>query len=193
MRLKSNTTAKRSVFTRAAQTITRPGTHWQIDAQWSNLWEGSRADLVGFFARLNGREHRVSLPVFNYTTVSRRGTYQGSPVVDGASQTGATLDIRGATATVTDWARAGDYIQVGNQLFMVTADTDTNGAGEASLPIIPKIRSSFIDGLAVEVTPASLLVTCIMVTDLEEVVTGSAGAGVNFADLSLSFVEDIIA
>lgn len=190
MRMKTNTTAKRSPLTGAVQTITRPGSHWQIEAEWINLWDSDRAELIAFFARLNGREHRVKLPVFNH---AQRGPLNGTPVVDGGSQTGNTLNIRGATASQSPWARAFDYVMVAPQLFMVAADVSSDGSGDVALKIIPSIRDSFIDGLAVETDLSNIYVTCIMVSDVEDVITGSAGAGNNFSDLSLSFVEDITA
>ena len=79
----------------------------------------------------------------------------GTPLVKGASQTGNTLLIDGATASQTGYLKAGDYIQLGSgisqRLHMVTADANTDGSGNATLSIEPALRTSPADNLAITV------------------------------------------
>lgn len=85
------------------------------------------------------------------------GALGGTPLVKGAGQTGASVTIDGATASVTGYWKEGDKIQFAsvydinplsrqstNRLkdFTVTADTDSDGSGEASIPISPAIVTS---------------------------------------------------
>jgi hypothetical protein len=82
------------------------------------------------------------------------GTLGGTPAVDGASQTGATLNTKTWTATVTNVLRAGDLFTVAGvfavnpvtklttgrlQQFTVTANANSNGTGLAALSISPSI------------------------------------------------------
>ena len=77
-------------------------------------------------------------------------------MVNGASQTGGTLNIDGCTASQTGWLKAGDYIQLGTAgtatLHKVLADADSNGSGEVSLDIWPYIRTAPSDNASVVVT-----------------------------------------
>lgn len=70
-----------------------------------------------------------------------KGAYGGTPLVAGASQTGATINLDGASATITNWARAGDLVTFAsiNTVYEVTADTNSDGGGLVALPIDPPI------------------------------------------------------
>ena len=82
----------------------------------------------------------------------------GTPVVNGASQTGDTLSIDGLPASATGYLKAGDYIQLGSgtgaQLYKVLDDVDSNASGEADLTIWPDLRSSPADDATVVVSNA---------------------------------------
>jgi len=86
------------------------------------------------------------------------GTTPGTPVVNGASQTGDTLSIDGLPASATGYLKAGDYIQLGAgtaaQLYKVLDDVDSNASGQADLTIWPDLRSSPSDGSTVVLTNA---------------------------------------
>jgi hypothetical protein len=76
--------------------------------------------------------------------------------VNGASQTGSSLVIDGATTTQTDWLKAGDWIQLGtgssSKLHKVVQDVDTDGSGNATLEIWPDLRSSPADNAAINLS-----------------------------------------
>lgn len=71
----------------------------------------------------------------------RSGVGGGTPLVNGANQTGAVLVVDGASPSVTGWLRAGDLIQVlGTPVVLdVTADVNTDSGGNASIPIHPPL------------------------------------------------------
>jgi hypothetical protein len=87
-----------------------------------------------------------------------RGTATGTPLVKGASQTGEDLITDGWTAGVTGIMKAADWIQLGTgtsaRHYMVVADANSNGSGEATLTLRPKLRSSPADNAAIVVTGA---------------------------------------
>lgn len=80
----------------------------------------------------------------------------GAPVVDGAGQTGESLDLRGLPAGATGYLLAGDHLQLGSgstaRLHMVLAQVDSDGAGKATVPIFPRLGSSPADGASVTLT-----------------------------------------
>lgn len=95
------------------------------------------------------------------------GAGGGSPEIDGADQTGNTLDIDGASNNITNWVRDGDIIQVaGISLVLdVVANANTNGSGEVTVTIHPPIFAgdSPTNGVAVEIDPASIWFSAVLV------------------------------
>lgn len=84
-----------------------------------------------------------------------RGIATGTPLVKGASQTGLTLDTDGWTINQTGIMLAGDYIQFGSgttqRMHMITVDADSDGSGDSSLEIWPRIRESPNNGATITV------------------------------------------
>lgn len=187
-RLVSNNAFKRSPLTGAIQTISRPGERWEYELTWDKLYGANREDVLAFFARLNGMEHRVKLSVFGRT---QRGAFSGTPVVDGGSQTGNTLNVRGASTGVTNWARAGDFIEVANHLYQIVADADSDGTGDVALSIIPGLRSSPSDGASVETSDPQG--TFILTSPVDPDNRRGSSANPIISSLVLSFVDDISA
>lgn len=71
----------------------------------------------------------------------RSGVGGGVPLVDGSSQTGSTINIKGATPNVSKWLRQGDLIGIGDSpvLYDVTSDIDSGSTGKAAVTISPPI------------------------------------------------------
>jgi len=93
------------------------------------------------------------------------GAWTGTPLVKGASQTGNTLLIDGCTASVTNWARAGDYFSVNGELKRCTAAKNSDGSGEVTLAFEPPLRASPADNAALTFNPA----TCTMILTSDQV------------------------
>jgi len=83
------------------------------------------------------------------------GALGGTPLVNGASQSGSTLVIDGASLSVSGWAKKGDVFTIAGvysvnpqtyqstgrlHQFVVTADADSDGAGNVTLSISPSIN-----------------------------------------------------
>ena len=84
-----------------------------------------------------------------------RGVATGTPVVNGAGQTGNALITNGWTISTTGILLAGDYIQLGTgataRLYKVLDDANSDGAGAATLTLWPSLRTSPGSGAAVVV------------------------------------------
>jgi hypothetical protein len=80
----------------------------------------------------------------------------GTPVINGASQTGSELITDGWTADTTGILKAGDYIQLGTgstaRLYKVLDDVDSDGSGNATFDIWPNLRSSPDDNATITVS-----------------------------------------
>lgn len=147
-----NTALATSGVIGSAQTVDRQGLKWQFTYGYDELRGDERADLLGTIALLRTQSHRLRVPVFDNPA---RGAYGGTPLVNGAGQTGNTLNIDGASLSVTNWIRKGDYfaVIVGTEpeLKMATADANSDGAGNVTLTFEPKLRTSPADGAAIHV------------------------------------------
>lgn len=140
--LKANVDTFKSPFTGTTQTIARPGSRWVATLEFSGLSKAQAAILDAFLASLDGQAGRFTL-----ATLHRPGTALIG-VVNGANQTGKTLAVSGYSAGVKIFS-AGDFIEAGGELKMVTADATTNASGQATLAITPAWRNSPSNGGAV--------------------------------------------
>ena len=110
---------------------------------WSQTGDDGRA-IAAFLTALGGISGKFILKdpgEFNSASL-------GTPMVNGASQTGNSLISDGWTPSITIF-KAGQFIQLGaddtSRLHMVTADTVSDGSGNATLPIWPALRESPLD------------------------------------------------
>lgn len=78
----------------------------------------------------------------------------GTPVVDGAGQTGKTLAVSGL-AVGAPLVRAGAFLSVGSEaetrFHRIVADVTPDGSGDAVIEILPALRYSPADGAAVNI------------------------------------------
>lgn len=70
----------------------------------------------------------------------------GNPEIRGSNQIGEEINTKGWTAFGLNVLKAGDFLQIGNNLHMNLQDVNANGSGWATLDIFPKLRTSFEDG-----------------------------------------------
>lgn len=106
-----------------------------------------RADAEAWVAALvslNGREGNFLFG--DPANTSPRGVGTGTPLVNGGSQTGYDLITDGWTAGQTAIMAAGDWIQLGSgstsRLYKVISDVNSDGGGNATLTLWPKLRNS---------------------------------------------------
>ena len=147
--LRNFTAVHQSPFNGVISTQDRDGEHWSVRMMYDGIEGDRRAELLAFLYKLNGAQHRFTVQDFGY---SRRGLVGGTPLVNGAAQTGKNLVIDGASFNITNWLREGDQISIGNNLHSVDADVDTDGAGNATIIVSPRIFVAPANNAAVEIT-----------------------------------------
>ena len=148
-----------SPFTFKQQTYQFSGQRWEADIKLPPMQRDNAEQWVTFLTSLYGQKGTFLLgDPLGGTAQGSASTTAGTPVVNGASQTGDTLAIDGLPASATNYLKAGDYIQLGSaataQLYKVLTDTSSNGSGEATLDIWPNLRSSPADGSTVVISNA---------------------------------------
>jgi len=135
------------------------GQRWEADINLPLMKRADAEEWITFFMKQYGGYGTFLLGDPNAATPrGSAATTAGTPVVNGASQTGDELAIDGLPASATGYLKAGDYIQLGtgtsSQLYKVLDDVDSNASGEATLQIWPDLRSSPADDATVVVSGA---------------------------------------
>lgn len=179
----------------SAQTIARDN-KWNANYTFNNMRNDDRADLLGTVASLRGQDNRLRVPVFDNP---KRGAYGGTPLVDGASQTGFSLNIKGATPNVTNWIRKGDYFSVfvgsEHELKMIDTDANSDGAGLVVLSFVPKLRFSPADDAVIFVEDGTLQKPqgIFMLQSAESGWQSRAGFPSKISTVTLAMTEDVFA
>ena len=93
-----------------------------------------------------------------------KGVATGTIRVNGASQTGNQVALDGFANSTNNVFKAGDYIQIGSYLYMVTEDVTSNGSGEANVKIEPSLRQG-IETIADDATVIYTNTTTLMRLD----------------------------
>ena len=148
-----------SPFTLAQQVVRHAGARWSATIRIPPVKRSDSEYWNSFLLRLRGQFGTFLLGDPNAATPrGSAASAAGTPVVNGASQTGNELAIDGLPTSATGYLLAGDYIQLGSgstaRLYKVLEDVDTNGSGEATLNLWPDLRSSPADGATVTVSGA---------------------------------------
>lgn len=146
----------RSPFTLESQVYAHQGQIWRGELQLPTMQRAEAEAWIAFLLSLNGRQGTFLMGIAGAETP--RGAIGGTPLVNGGSQSGQTLVLDGASNTITGWLMAGDYVQLGSgldtHLHKVLVDADSDGSGNVTLDIWPRLRASPADDSAVVVSSA---------------------------------------
>lgn len=142
-----------SPFDFSDQVFLWPGDMFTAEATWPPMLLTQAEPLISALAMLLGKYGTLLLGDFNRPTP--QGAMSGSPVVNGSNLSGSNqLQVRGAAVSVSNWAVAGDYVQVTasgglQRIHKVLANAASSSGGDVTLEIRPNIRESLSDGTAI--------------------------------------------
>lgn len=126
-----------------AQQVQRfSGQKWKAEVTLPPMARADAEEWIAFLLKLNGPEGTFLLG--DPAAKTPRGTAGGSPLINGASQTGQTIITDGWAHSETVLKR-GDYIQLGQRLYKALDDVTTDGSGNATFDIWPRLRESPAD------------------------------------------------
>jgi len=145
--LETNSQTFTSPLNMSTQTIQLDGARWRADYTLRPMNKAQAAIWIAFFLKLRGMSE--AFYGFDPDWKENRGIGGGTPLVNGAGQTGTSLTIDGAPANINDWLMAGDYFSVDGRLKRLTAPVNTNGSGEATLVFEPFIMTAPADNAAI--------------------------------------------
>lgn len=142
-----------SPFTAAQQVYRYTGQFWEADITLPPMKRADAEYWISFLMKLNGPYGTFLLGDPNGQTA--RGVATGTPLVNGASQTGNELVTDGWTNSTTGILKAGDYIQLGtalsSRLYKVLDDVNSDGSGNATLTVWPDLRTAPADNATITV------------------------------------------
>lgn len=170
------------------QTVVLPGAFWRCTVSYSVLNATRWRALEAFLASLEGAAGRFYFgPQHAKTPVGAAG---GTPLVNGASQTGSSLVTDGWPAS-TAILKAGDYFHFDvsgrRELKLVTADVSSNASGQATISFKPAIRVSPANNEPIVTSSPSCV---MMLADSEQGSLSHRTAGL--AAVSLAMREAIL-
>lgn len=149
--LKSNTQTFTSPLSGAQQVVELTGARWYATYNVPPLSAAQAGDWLAFLTKLRGQAN--TFYGFDPARTTAQGALGGTPLVNGASQTGNSLVTDGWSASVTGVMKAGDYLAYdtssSRSLHMVVADANSNAGGNATFSIEPSIRVSPADDAAI--------------------------------------------
>ncbi len=174
-----------SPFTLTTQVMQHQGSRWEASVTLPPMKRASAEEWIAFLISLNGAYGTFLLgDPLGATARGTASSAPGTPLVNGTSQTGSTLNIDGAPNSATGYLKAGDYIQLGSgsgsQLYKVLVDANSNGSGQVSLDIWPSLRSSPSDNATVTVSGAKGLFR-LSSSDASFSIDNASVYGINFS------------
>ena len=171
-----------SPFSGVQQTYQHPAQFWEAEVTYPPLSRAEAEPLVAQLTSLYGVKGTFLLNDPAGTTA--RGIATGTPVVNGASQTGGSLITDGWTASQTGILKSGDWIQLGSgstaRLHKVLADANSDGSGDATFDIWPNLRTSPVDGSAIVIASASGVFR-LLSNNLSYQISSASHYGITFA------------
>jgi len=146
-----------SPFNFKQQIYRHQGQRWEADITLPPMSRADAEQWAAFLLRLRGAYGTFLLgDPLNATPRGSASTAPGTPLVNGASQTGDELVIDGIPTSGSDYLKAGDYIQLGSgataTLHKVLEDVAIDGSGGATLNLWPRVRTAPSDDAAVTVS-----------------------------------------
>ena len=154
-----------SPFTGQEQVFQHEGEIWSTQITFPPMLKAKAAVVIGFLLQLRGRRGTFKIGDQDRKTI--QGVATGTISVNGASQTGNQVALDGFANSTNDVFKAGDYIQIGSYLYMVTEDVNSNASGEADVRIEPALRQG-IETIADDATVTYTNTTTLMRLDSNE-------------------------
>jgi len=137
----------RSPFSRRGQRHDWGGRQWFAEVTLPPMLRATADAWIVWAAKLHGGYGHFRLGDWDRRT--SRGNPAGTPLVNGASQTGNGLAVDGFGAGAT--LKEGDHVELENYLYLVAADFAADGAGAGTIQLEPDLRSSPADDAALTV------------------------------------------
>ena len=123
------------------------GQGWRLSLEFLPTGRAEAAKLEAFLLSLRAGSGRFWMG--DPYQSQPLGVASGSPVTSSAAIGSETLAVTGFAVSVTGQLKANDKVQIGNHLYSVLADVDSDVSGNATVSLWPPLRDSYADGTAI--------------------------------------------
>lgn len=135
-------------YTLKQQIFEHDGSGWAIEVAFDPMSRSEFAPWDAFLGKLHGP--RGTFYYGDELRKTAQGSPGGTPLVNGASQTGFTLTTDGWTVSTTV-LKAGDMFQIDSALYEALEDVTSDGSGNATIELWPRLRGH-ADNAAIDYT-----------------------------------------
>jgi hypothetical protein len=149
----SNHALAESAFTGTVQAQRGQIERWSFTMEVKRMSRAEAQAAMAFFLRLEGplNTFRMADPA----ALKPLGKGTGAPVASADTPAGSrTLATSGWLPNVPGQLKAGDWVQIGDQLSRVRADVDSSATGTATLDLWPKLMLPVTTGTPIVLRPA---------------------------------------
>jgi|TARA_R110000851_G_scaffold5_5_gene44 hypothetical protein len=148
-----------SPFTYQQQFYKWSGETWEADVMLVPMKRVTAEVWISWLTSLRGMQGTFYMQP-NPDSLTPQGSAGGTPTINGShSAQSTTLSITGATASTTNWLKAGDFISIlsgsSRQLLKVLTNSNTDSGGNVILDIYPALRSSLSGSEVITVNNAT--------------------------------------
>ena len=144
--LVANVNTFRSSLNGFQQYATLPGSRWGVSLAWTNRKGREASRLQAQLSALLGPVGIFKIRIPDY---KRYGTAAGSGKVVSAPLNATTITTNGWTPSQPLLLAAGDWIEINQQAYRVTADVASAADGTASIQVSPPVRRPATAGQSV--------------------------------------------
>lgn len=139
-----------SVFTRHTYTVEHPGSQWFVSASYPPMTKTQAREWLAFLLKMKGK--KGSCLFIDYDFNEPGGSISGSPVVNGASQTGNAVNLSGLAVSGSNLLIAGDQISFAGYDYMhrVVDPLSSDAGGLGQVVFEPALKASPANGAAVQ-------------------------------------------
>lgn len=171
--LVANVNAFQSSLNGFQQFSTLPGSRWGVSLAWTNRKGREASRLQAQFASLLGQVGIFKIRIPDY---KRYGTAAGTGVVVSATINATAITTSGWTPSQPLLFAAGDWIEINQQAYRVTADVASAADGTASIQVSPPVRRPATAGQSVIVDNPSFYLRLTNSSGAEFALTPAAGS-----------------
>lgn len=130
------------------------GESWAVDVSYPPLNRQEAAPFFAFLASLRGQNGTF---LFGDTLLSQPlGTAGGTPLVKGANQNGSKELLSDGWTAEQVVLKGGDFIQIDQRIYMVLQDVTSDGSGNATIDVFPRLRAHLDNASIVTSNPKGL-------------------------------------
>lgn len=122
---------------------------WKLNINLRILTSQEVGKWIAFLVKLKGLSGSFLAPM-DILRPEPTGSNLGTPLINGAQNAGVnSINVDGFPNSSNGLWLEGDFIQIGSYAYMILADVNSNGSGQATVDIFPNLRANVSDNASI--------------------------------------------